>query len=377
MCPVTLNTIVETMVFICGIILLIKLLNVGLKSKLHNNRGWSFIIAGYSLIVFAIFIDIIEDYLLSTPDLIIVKVILEEVVGFLLGFILISIGIWNWIPKIITLNRARKALNRSQNQLKSRLKDYSLQLEEEREKNKIVSAQKENLLNNMSHELRTPLNGIIGCVEIIMETDTSPEQQKYLERANQSSDDLLNIINNILDLKDLEKEDFNIYREHFSIEPFIYELMGKYEKIAKNKNLIFRWSLDHRVPKKLFGSPAQIKTAISKIIENSITYTKVGRIDIDIYSEPLSDSKVDLFFRISDTGVGIPSEHHDSIFSEFTKVPYIDLTPSPGLGLGLSVASTLLKKMKGQIVLESSEEYKGSIFKAHLPMDVIKQDEKC
>lgn len=371
MSNMTINTVIEVLVFSCSLGLLIILLNTSISAGLNRNRGWRFIVTGYCFILFALFVDILEDYFLTQGNYYLLKIILEGAVGFLLGFIILSIGVWQWIPQVMALQNAKNVLRKSQAHLKCKLMDYSLQLEEEKRKSQAADEQKQAFLNNMSHELRTPLNGIIGCVEIIMNTKTSPEQKEYLERANQSSDDLLNIINNILDLKDIERDDLTIYKKHFLIEPFIIELISKYELMAKKKQIQFNWSLDHRVPKTLFGSPDQLKIALSKILENSITYTERGQIEIEISSEDIGNNKINLSFKISDTGVGIPSEFHDSIFSEFTKIPYDNVKPSPGLGLGLSVANNLLKKMNGEVYLENSELTKGSIFNVTVPLNIV------
>ncbi len=273
MSNMTINTVIEVLVFTCSLGLLIILLKASFKAGLNRNRGWIYIVMGYSFILFALLVDILEDYLFPEQNYELIKVVLEGALGFLLGFIVLSIGVWQWIPQVMALQNAKKVLQKSQAHLKCKLMDYTLQLEEEKRKSQAADEQKQVFLNNMSHELRTPLNGIIGCVEIIMNTKTTEEQKEYLERANQSSDDLLNIINNILDLKDIERDDLTIYKKHFLIEPFLFDLIGKYEIMANSKGLHFNWSLDHRVPKTLFGSPDQIKIALSKILENSITYT--------------------------------------------------------------------------------------------------------
>lgn len=371
---ITINTVIELIAFSSGILLLVILLRSSKLSGLNKNRGWTFIISGYSFILFAIFIDVIEDYLFTRESQQLLKVILEGFVGFLLGFVFLSIGFLKWIPQITALQNAKKVLKSTSIQLKNRVKDYSTQLEQEKEKSKKLKNQKDVLLNKVSHELRTPLNGIIGCVEIIMNTNLSDEQKLYLKRANQSSDDLLSTINNILDFKELEEKVTNLDKRQFLIEPFITKLMEKYKNAANNKNLNFSWRLDKRIPEKLFGSPEKIETAISKILQNSILYTYSGGINIDVFPGYIDENKVRINFQIADTGIGIPKEDQESIFSNLSKKPDFSFDKKTGLGIGLSIAQKLLQAMDGEVKLERSEVGSGSVFNASLILKIVNKE---
>lgn len=371
----TVNTIIELIAFISGLVLLIILLKFSSTTGLNKNNGWIFIITGYSFILFAILVDIVEDYIFTQGPDRILKVVLEGIVGFLLGFIFLTIGFIKWIPQITTLQKAKRILKESSIDLRNRVKDYSMKLKMEKEKSEELKNQKDLLLNKVSHELRTPLNGIIGCVEIIMNTDLSEEQKQYLQRANQSSDDLLNIINNLLDFKELGDKEFVLEKKQFLIEPLVHKLMEKYKNLAANKNLNFSWKLDKRIPKTLFGSPDKIEIAVSKILENSITYTESGGINVDIFPGYIDNNKVNINFQVADTGIGIAEEYHKSIFTNFSKFTDNSLDSSSGLGLGLSIAGKFLEMMDGEITLEKSDKSKGSVFNASLIVNIVKQEE--
>lgn len=370
----TVNTIIELISFISGLVLLIILLRFSSLTGLNKNNGWAFIISGYCFILFAILVDVVEDYIFTQESDRVLKVVLEGIIGFLLGFIFLSVGFIKWIPQITTLQKAKKILKESSKDLKSRVKDYSNQLKIEKEKSKQLKSQKDILLNKISHELRTPLNGIIGCVEIIMNTELNQEQKQYLQRANQSSDDLLNIINNLLDFKELGDRKFILEKKQFLIDPFVEKIMEKYKNMASSKNLHFTWKLDNRIPKVLFGSPDKIETAISKLLENSIVYTKEGSISVDIFPGYIDESKVNINFQIADSGIGIPKEYHESIFSNFSKFNKNTYDTTSGLGLGLSIAGKLLEMMDGEITLEQSQVNKGSVFNASLLLKIVKQE---
>ncbi len=233
-------------------------------------------------------------------------------------------------------------------------------------------------LANMSHEIRTPMNAIIGFTEILLEQEIDRERQKeFLKIVQNRSNDLLQIINDILDISSIEAGSMEIIESTGDLNDMFQEIYQFYvmkEYMAENKRPI-------DFQKKVFLTPKQslitadfmrVKQIITNLLDNSFKFTNSGSIE---FGCKLADKK-ELLMYVKDTGIGILPDKYPIVFSHFTQAEESFLTrKAGGIGLGLSISKGLVDIMKGKIWFESLEE-KGSTFYFTLPYKPVNKLEE-
>ncbi len=226
-------------------------------------------------------------------------------------------------------------------------------------------------LANMSHEIRTPLNGIMGFTELLKGTDLNDEQKEFVEIIKKSSENLLEIINNILDIAKIESKKIEL--EHVVFDPIVEfeNAVEVYAPRAAEKDINLALFVDPHLSKPLKGDPTKIKEVLINLISNAVKFTpKGGEIAVEIRKIGQKDSKAILHFEVRDTGIGIPKDKRDKIFEAFTQADTSVTRKYGGTGLGLTISSEFVKLMGGQLKIES-EEGKGSRFYFKLELEEI------
>lgn len=236
------------------------------------------------------------------------------------------------------------------------------ELQTAREKAEQSDRLKSLFLANMSHEIRTPLNSIVGFSQLIAEDEIDVESKaKYTEMIKSSSELLLKIINDVLDLSKIEAGYLEITNEVFDFVPFV----KKMEVFALGYNVKSEVEIIVKNPLKsclIYTDKQRLKQLCVNYLTNAIKYTAKGKV---IFSYNTKGNG--LYIQVEDTGIGIAEEHKDKVFSHFEKFDKF----AAGVGLGLSICRAIVESMGGEVGF-SSEKDKGSIFWLFIP-DVIKK----
>ena len=235
------------------------------------------------------------------------------------------------------------------------------------ESNRLKSA----FLANISHETRTPMNGIIGFIELLKSPDLSREQQmKYIRIIEESSERMLTLINNIMDISKIQSGDNTVYFSEIHLNVLISDLHNQFRPEAAKKGPEFQFiPLLSDFKTYIHSDYFKLYTILNNLLRNAFKYTHSGSIHFGFepikHKEETTEGIIQFFVR--DTGIGIPNERQEAIFERFIQADIEDRDVYEGAGLGLTIAKAYVEMLGGTIWVESTED-KGSTFYFTLPL---------
>ena len=247
----------------------------------------------------------------------------------------------------------------------SQAHDLRIRAAEERlEKEKLLAASqaKSQFLANMSHEIRTPMNAIVGISEILLHDEHLTEQErKYVGDIKMSSDALLTIINDILDISKLESGKLSMEESDFNFSQMLENIRSMAEYLAAPNGLRFLYEVDPGLPVYLRGDEVRLRQVLLNLLSNACKFTAEGHVAFTV-----RDGGDTLEFTVADTGRGIKEEDLESLFEPFKRMDTTRNRNIQGTGLGLSISRNLVEMMGGSIRV-TSEYGKGSTFVVTIP----------
>ncbi|BBD08729.1 PAS domain-containing protein [Desulfovibrio ferrophilus] len=214
---------------------------------------------------------------------------------------------------------------------------------------------KDEFLANMSHELRAPLNGMLGMLDVLMDSKLDADQRDSIEIALAAGEGLLAIINDILDFSKLQADKITLSRNEFDLRQSIRTVINTYKDQSVKRGVEVSSMVDKNVPELLVGDEGRIRQILFNLVGNSVKFTKEGsvRLETFILRKTANPHNARLLFTITDTGIGIPADQLETIFEPFVQLNWAKSRKYEGTGLGLGIVKRLVTLMGGIITVES------------------------
>ena len=233
-----------------------------------------------------------------------------------------------------------------------------------------ASRDKTTFISTISHELRTPLNGIVGLSRMLLDSQLTQEQRKYMQTINVSAITLGNIFNDIIDMDKFDRRKLELLPTPLNFEDFVAEIESISALMAEQKGLRFDLERLSSLPKAIEVDATRLRQVIWNLVSNAMKFTKEGGVVMTV-SADVEDDFATIIMEVEDTGIGIPDEELDKIFAMYYQVKSgKDNLHAVGTGIGLAVSKQLINMMDGDITVASEEGF-GSTFTVSIHVPIV------
>lgn len=276
---------------------------------------------------------------------------------------------------IAAIEASQAQVKEYQDLLEDRILERTEQLETALRAALAASQAKSEFLANVSHELRTPMTGVIGMLDLVLETGLSAEQRDQISTAQNCAHSLLALLNDLLDLSKAEAGRMVLEEIPFDLRKVVSDSVRTHAVKASEKGVDLSWTVEPAVPRTVVGDPLRFRQILANLLSNAVKFTDEGYVRVAVTLRPpaLTAKPLQIRVRVSDSGAGIPKDKQQVIFDKFTQADGSISRKYGGTGLGLAIARKLAELQGGSIHLES-EEGRGSTFTLEIPFAAAPAD---
>ena len=250
--------------------------------------------------------------------------------------------------------------------------NYETQLKQARILADAASQTKSEFLALVSHEIRTPLSAIVGFSSLASKNTIPGKQKQYLHIIEQSSEALMELVNDILDMSKIEAKQLTLEKIPLNLHQMIQSIEQQFQPQTNLKNIGLRITLDKEVPVWVNSDPIRLRQILTNLLGNAIKFTEAGEVTcmISVINKPGEDASLHVRFEVKDTGIGIPEDKQPLLFESFRQLDASITRKYGGTGMGLAIVRRLVMMMGGKITVTSTERA-GSTFIVELPLQAI------
>lgn len=280
------------------------------------------------------------------------------------------------IDKAVDMNRLKRMEIRYRNELEEMvarstkdLKEATLELYETRSRLLKEISRKSEFLFAITHEMRTPMNGVIGGLDLLLDTNLSENQLEFAQMARKAADNMVILVDQVLSYSGSIGRNFCTLKNTFDLASLISEVIERHRTFFEAKQLFLDYSRPLPSPTYTCCNSEQLVRLLDILLDNALKFTEKGSVAVEASLEPADNQRSQLRLIITDTGIGIPDEMLDRIFEPFVQVEAVLTRRHGGTGLGLSIAKQIVELFQGRIWAESAPS-SGSSFHVLLFIDI-------